>query len=379
MRNKIDVSCIDWSEQKSKEYAKNLLQKAMNGVNLSRKECQNFLLLVLNKKLGKANASTFGALFASLMTMRKPTIDEITGFLNVVQYYDRLTAIQAPRGSVGIVGSGKDDIKTFNISTGAALVAASCGATIIKNGSGSESGISGTSDVMELFGVNTNPTIQQINDSIKNSSITFVDAKHFFPRMNSEYVGAFLFINPLSYILSVASAVDFKRIVFGLAAKDTNFTARLLQRLNFKHSLVVNGRDMNGKNIDEISTVGPTKISEITGKGHIKTYMVSPTDYGIKIHNPKYILQASTKLENAKMLLKAIHPRYSRRGDPKTDIVALNAAAALYIAEKFNTIEKGLDAAYAAIESGKVLDTLYSLIEYSGGNKRRLDKIISGL
>ncbi len=351
----------------------------MKGSPLNKKECQNFLLLVLNRKLGNANASTFGALFASLMTMRKPTVDEITGFLDVVQYYDRKSAIRAPPYSVGIVGSGKDDIKTFNISTGAALVAASCGATIIKNGSGSESGISGTSDVMELLGVNTNPSINQVNYSIKNSRIAFVDARHFFPRMNSEYVGSFLFINPLSYILSVASAVDFKRIVFGLAAKDTLFTAKLLKKLNFKHSIVVNGSDMWGKNIDEISTIGPTRISEITKSGKIITYTVNPADYGIKAHRPKYISQASTKLENAKMLLKAIHAKYARRNDPKTDIVAINAAAALYVADKFDTIEEGLDAAYAAIEGGKAIDTLYKLVKSSGGNAEQLDKIIEEL
>lgn len=379
MSNKIDTSCLDWNEQKSREYAKGLLEKAMKGLTLSKKECQNFLLLVLNRKLSTANASTFGALFASLMTMRKPTVDEIIGFLNVVQYYDRKSAIMAPPYSVGIVGSGKDDIKTFNISTGAALVAASCGATIIKNGSGSESGVSGTSDVMELLGVNTNPSVSQINHSIKNARITFVDAKHFFPRMNSEYVGSFLFINPLSYILSAASAVNFKRIVFGLAAKDTQFTAKLLKKLNFNHSIIVNGSNTTGKNIDEISTIGPTKISEITKNGKIVTYTVNPTDYGIKVHSPKYISQAPTKLENAKMLLKAIHNKYTRRNDPKTDIVAINAAAALYVADKFNTIREGLDAVNAAIESGKAIDTLYKLVESSGGNTEWLDTIINEL
>ncbi len=335
---------------------------------------------MLNGKLQKANDSTFGALFSSIMQRGGPSVEEVSGLMDVVLHYDRkVSGVPRIPGTVGIVGSGKDDLKTFNVSTGAALVAAACGIKIVKNGSRSESGVSGTTDMMEIFGVNVGASRDALANCLRRAGIVFVDAQKYFPLMNRVYVGKFLFINPLSFALSIASGVDFERIVFGLANKDVVFTAKILRNLGYTGSLVVNGLDRTRRfNIDEISVVGPTRIADIGDNGRISSNTIWPKELGISVHQEREIRQGETVIENAQILLKAISRKYGKKGHGPTDIVAVNAAAAISLrkGDGLTGIRATLDDAYSAIESGQAIETLYRLVDSSSGDSDQLENLL---
>lgn len=345
-----------------KKYFINILRNLIKKNNITQEESYTCLKYLLNHEFGIANDSCFGAFFAAMQT-KGATVEEIKGLMDCVLNYDRINIeIEKNFSSplCGIIGSGKDDIKTFNISSIASIIAASCDVKVLKNGSRSEASVAGTTDVFECLGLNVlqnNKTI--IENSINNLNFGFCDVEPYFPKMNKEYMGKFFFVHPLSYILPIASGIKFDRVLFGLSSDDTETTAKLLLELGYDNSMVVAGHDMEGNNFDEISNIGPTKISEIKN-GKINTYTVMPKDFGLDIVDRNLIVEGESVEENAK-IFKDILSNKSDKG--KIDIVLLNAGALIYLSGKVKTINDGISMARESIESGRALETLNKIIE----------------
>lgn len=338
------------------------LRTIIRNEDISSSDAYECLKYLLDNEFGIANDSCFGAYLAALQT-KGPTEDEIVGLMNCVMNYDR-KELKIKRDFkkplCGIIGSGKDDVKTFNVSSISSIVAASAGVKVLKNGSRSEASVAGTTDVFEKLGLNVlQRNKEKLEKSINELNFGFCDTEPYFPKMTGQYLGKFFFVHPLSYILPIASGISFDRVVFGLATDKTELTAKLLLRLGFDNSLVVSGRDKDGNYFDEISNIGPTKISEIKN-GKIKTYTVMPTDYNIKISKKEEIAEGNTVDENAKIFTGILKGEIS---GAKLDIILLNAGALLYVSGEAKSIEEGIEKAREAISSGKAYETLCNVIE----------------
>jgi len=358
LNNKINVSKI--------------LGKLTEGKNLTRKETFSMFKSILDNKFGDLNDIYFGSFFAAMQT-KGPTKEEVTGIMDVVLKYDRVPLKTKYKKLCGIVGSGRDDIKTINISTAAALVASGLGVKVAKNGCRSESSVSGTTDVLEELGVNINATPKDMLRSLERNNIGFFDAEPYFPKTFKRYVGKFPFINPISFSLSVASAVEFKNMIFGLCNPNTQFTASILKDLGFKSALVVQGMDASGKNfIDEISILGKTKISELKNK-KTKTYFITPEKLGLKRGKYKEIAQHKTNEENSLHLIKILLGKSNRSS---IDIVAMNAGALLYIDGRLNNLKEATTKAREYILSGNAISQLKKLVICSKGDIKKLNKYI---
>lgn len=349
----------------NKDYFVEKLRKVINGEDLTREESFNCLKLLLDHEFGIANDSCFGAFFASMQTKGAKT-DEIAGLMDVVLKYDRIPLNVQRKFNTplcGIIGSGKDDVKTFNISSISSIVGSAAGCKVIKNGSRSEASVAGTTDVFEELGLNV-----AMNDKVKfekalnTYGFGFCDVAPYFPRMLKEYMGKFFFVHPLSYILPIASGVEFDRVVFGLASDETEITAELLLKLGYDNSMVVAGHDKDGKNFDEISNIGITKISEIKD-GKILNYTITPEKFGMKTYNPEDIAEGKNVKENAEIFNNIID---NREKGAKLDIILLNTGALLYISGIAKDIEGGIKLAKEAIESGKARETLNNVIKVYG-------------
>lgn len=333
----------------------------MGNQDLTREESYEAFRIILDHKLGNANEVSFGAFFGALQT-KKPTVDEISGLIDVVLNYDRkkIDYTDPENNLCGIVGSGKDTLKTYNISTAAAIIASAAGVKVVKNGSRSESSNCGTTDVLEALGVNIEMNPELIVETLKKTGITFCDAVPYFPRMGKEYVGKFLFIHPLSYILSIASGLDFDKIVFGIASQETEFVADLLEKMDIDEFMVVSGMGVNGT-LDEISNIGPTKITE-KKDGAKKTYTITPEDWGIQTANYSDIKQLKNSAASADFLKKILN---EKKRNPSQDIALMNAGALIYLADLAESPESGIKKAQNAIQAGKALEKLNNLIYYS--------------
>lgn len=345
-----------------KEYFVKNLRKLINGIDIDRKHAYNCLKFLLDHEFGIANDSCFGAFFAAMQT-KKPTAEEILGLMDVVLNYDRIS-LNIERNFCeplcGIVGSGKDDVKTFNVSSISSIVGAAAGVKVIKNGSRSEASVAGTTDVFESLGLNVEMFDKtKFEKALNLYGFGFCDVAPYFPKMLNEYMGKFFFVHPLSFILPIASGVKFDRVVFGLANDETEKTAELLLKLGYDNSLVVAGHDINGRNFDEISNIGETKISEIKN-GKIMTYFITPADFDMQSYKSIDISEGKNVEENSKIFKDIITGK--ERG-AKLDIVLLNAGALIYISGLTKSISEGIKLAKETIESGKAKIVLDNVIK----------------
>jgi anthranilate phosphoribosyltransferase len=142
----------------------------------------------------------------------------------------------------------------------------------------------------------------------------------------------------------------------------TETMATVLKNLGIKKGLVVHGEDT----LDEISITGKTKVTEFKDGG-IKTYLIKPEDFGLK-RGELIEIRGGRKKENAEIILEILK---GARG-AKRDITVLNAAAAFMIAGRAKDFDEGIELANQSIDSGKALNTLERLIEFTNAERRYL-------
>lgn len=282
------------------------------------------------------------------LRIKVETVSEISAAAAVMREFALKVPVQS-ENLVDIVGTGGDGAKTFNISTTAMFVAAAAGAQVAKHGGRSVSSSSGAADVMEQMGANLNLSPEQVAQSIKQTGIGFMFApnhhsamRHVAPVRRS--LGFRSIFNILGPLTNPAGAPN---QLLGVFHTDLcGILSRVLQQLGSKHVLVVCGSD----GLDEITLTGTTRVAELKD-GRIHEYDLNPADYGIGIRRN---LDEITVANSAESLQKMKEVLNGGHGAAR-DIVLLNAAAALYAGNTVADFAAGIEAARAAIDSGKAL------------------------
>ena len=306
---------------------------------------------------GRANpASVAGLLSALVMKGERPA--EIVGFARTMRANAvRLSTRYAD--AFDTCGTGGDNSGTFNISSAAALVVASCGVRVAKHGNRSVSSRCGSADVFEALGVKVDATPAVVERSLRDASIAFFFAPTFHPSMKHaaqtrRELGIRTAFNLLGPLTNPAGA---SRQIVGVPRPElTELIARSLLQLGSEHSWVVHGAD----GLDEISTTGYTKVSECRADGTVRTFFVHPTEFGL----PKASiddLRGGDAAENAAIIRRVLD---GERG-PARDVVVLNAGAALFVAGRARSVGDGVAAAGRAIDDGAARITLEAMVASS--------------
>ena len=285
---------------------------------------------------------------AALLTglrVKKETVGEIAGAATVMREFSRTVEVADRNHLVDIVGTGGDGSHTFNISTCAMFVAAAAGARVAKHGNRSVSSSSGSADVLEALGAAIELQPEQVAQSIQRCGIGFMFAPIHHPAMKvvapvRREMGVRTIFNILGPLTNPAAAPN---ILMGVFHPDlVGIQARVLQRLGAQRALVVWGRD----GVDELSLGAATLVGELRD-GQVREYEVHPEDFGIAMSATRNLKVADAGQSSA-MLLGVLEGVPG----PAREIVALNAAAALYVAGVATDIADGLARARAAIDSG---------------------------
>ena len=296
------------------------------------------------------------------LTVKGPTVDEIVGAATVMR--ERAVGISSGNGN-GVVldtcGTGGDVKGTFNISTAAAIIAASSGVKVVKHGNRSASGNSGSADVLEYLGVNLDQSPGQTQACLARANICFAFARKHHPAMRQiaavrTALGIPTIANLLGPLTNPARARH--QVVGVFAAEWTERLALVLRELGSERAWVVHADD----GLDEMSSMGPTQISELRD-GEVRTWRFDPSSVGL-IAPPLRELQVSTVAEAASVLIEILD---GNKG-PMRDIALLNAAAALVVAGQCNDVARGLDRAAQSVDNGSARETLRSLVEHSRKN-----------
>lgn len=255
-------------------------------------------------------------------------------------------------------GTGGDRAHTFNVSTIAALVLAACGVRVAKHGNRSVSSRCGSADVLEALGVNIAAPPDVVERCLDEAGIAFFFAPTFHPSMRHaaqarKELGIRTAFNLLGPLTNPAGAT---RQLVGVPRPElTELVARSLALLGSERAWVVHGAD----GLDEISTTGYTKVSEVKD-GAVNTFYVHPHDFKLPKASPE-ALRGGDAAENAAITRRVL----SGKPGPAREIVLLNTGIALLIAGKVPTVREGIDRAAEAIDSGATQRTLEKLIVVS--------------
>ncbi len=328
---------------------KPFIHKAIDSGDLDQEEAERAMECIMD---GAATDAQIGA-FLTALRMKGETIDEITGFARAMR---KKGGTIYSKGAIDIVGTGGDMANTFNISTTAAFVVAGAGVTVAKHGNRNVSSQSGSADVLEALGVKIDISPQSAQECLEQLSVAFLFAPCFHKSMKfaaapRKEIGVRSVFNILGPLSNPASA---EYMLLGVYDEELlEVMAKVLINLGITSALVVHGAD----GLEEITTTGVTKICEIRDGSLIK-YEISPEQFGIK-RSDKSELAGGNPKKNAE-ITRSILEGEKR---PQRDIVLLNAAAAIYAAQKSDSISEALKLAERSIDSGEAMRKLQELIK----------------
>lgn len=329
---------------------KRLLALVAGGARLNIEDARSAFDIMMS---GNATPSQMGA-FLMALRVRGETVDEITG--GAMTLRARVNGVTAPAGAIDIVGTGGDVKGTWNVSTCSAFVLAGCGIPVAKHGNRAVSSKTGAADVLTALGVNIDCDFRLIEKAIREAGVGFLMAprhhgamRHVGPtRVELGTRTIFNLLGPLSNPALV------KRQLLGVFDRQwVQPLAEVMGKLGAEKVWVVHGSD----GLDEVTTTGPTWVSEVAD-GRLRHFEITPEEAGL----PRARME---DLKGDEPTANAVALRAVLNGAPGAfrDIVLLNSAAALVVADKAGDLREGVALAANSIDSGKARTALAKLIE----------------
>jgi anthranilate phosphoribosyltransferase len=329
------------------------IHKLIDKQDLTKHEAYECVLEIMSGK----STDALIASFLTALRMKGETIQEISGCaLAMRTMATKITSIH--KDLIDTCGTGGDGLGTFNISTASAIIAASAGANVAKHGNRAISSKSGSADVLKALGVNIEASKEKVERCLNEIGIAFLFAPLLHGAMKyatpvRRELGIRTVFNVLGPLTNPAGA---KRQLLGVfRTKLTEILAHVLQELGTEKALVVHG--VGG--MDEISTIGETKITEIND-GQVTSYTIHPEMFGMSVADISQLSGGDVSV-NAQIIESIVN---GRKG-PYRDIAVLNSGAALYIAGITESIAEGIQRSQDAIDSGLSKKKLQELIKFS--------------
>lgn len=336
---------------------KPIIQRVVDGHELAVHEAASALDVIMT---GGATPAQIGALLTALR-MRGETVAEIAGFARTMRKHAVAVHLaDDPRPAVDTCGTGGDSAGTFNISTTAAFAVAGAGVRVAKHGNRSATSKCGSADVLEGLGFNLALSAEQVAASVDATGFGFMFAQAFHPAMRfvgpiRREIGVRTVFNVLGPLTNPAGV---KRQLVGVPdARVAAKLAEVLGLLGAERVLFATAHD----GLDEIGVSGPTDIVEFD-KHHGKTtsYQIDPKGLGLDEAHRDSILGGS--IEDNVAIVRSV---LAGEGGPRRTVTLINAGAAIYAAGVADSIADGIEAAAAAIDSGRARAVLDHAVEFA--------------
>ncbi|MCP5352424.1 MAG: anthranilate phosphoribosyltransferase [Chromatiales bacterium] len=334
------------------------MQQAIRAVTEGRDLSADDMTSVMRTIMtGEATQAQIGGFLIGLR-MKGETVDEIAAAAGVMRELASHVAVSGDH-VVDTCGTGGDGASTFNISTAVAFVAAAAGAKVAKHGNRSVSSKSGSADVLEAAGVNLDLSAEQVARCIEEVGVGFLFAPRHHGAMKHAIgprreMGVRTVFNVLGPLTNPAGAPNQVLGVFSGALVEP--LAAVLKQLGSRHVMVVHAED----GMDEISIGSATRVAELKD-GSINVYDIAPEDFGMARADVSTLAVGSA--EESLAVIRSVLS--GENTGPAADIVALNAAAAIYTSGISVSFEEGLVLAREVMASGAAGMKLSQLAEFS--------------
>jgi len=331
----------------------NALAQLLDGHDLTREQSREVMDTIMS---GNATPAQIGGFLVALR-LKGETAAEIAGAAEAMRAH--VVPVLPKRDDlVDTAGTGGDGGKTFNISTAAALVAASAGAAVAKHGNRSVSSQSGSADVLEALGFELDLTPDRIAESIDTLGFGFMFAPTHHPAMKHagpvrHELAARTVFNVLGPLTNPAGARA--QVVGVYSAALVPVIADVLAQLDARRAFVVHGAG----GIDELSPAGPNLVCEVN-EGTVTRREIDPLELGVPRCDPDE-LRGGDAAENAARIREVFHGGNGGR----RSAILLNAAGAIAAGGHAADLREGLELAREALESGAAAARLDELVGFS--------------
>lgn len=333
------------------------IQQAIQAISDRRDLASDEMTAVMNQIMtGEATSAQIGGFLIGLR-MKGETIEEIAAAAAVMRSLSARVKVDVPH-LVDTCGTGGDQSKIFNVSTGSAFVCAAAGAQVAKHGNRSVSSSSGSADLLEEAGARIDLTPDQVGACIRDVGIGFMFApahhnamKHAIgPRKEMAVRTIFNVLGPLT---NPAGAPNQLLGVF--TGELVEPMAYALERLGSRHVLVVHSDD----GLDEISIAAPTQVAELRD-GLVNTWMLDPEEFDVH-HDSLHSLSVNSAVESLRMINRV----FDGESGAARDMLVLNAGAAIYTSGIAGSLEAGVARAREVIDSGAARHKLKQFVDYT--------------
>ena len=330
---------------------KEAIYQLINGNDLTYEQAREVMEEMMT---GTATQAQMGG-FLTALRMQGETIDEITAFATVMR--EKGIKIEPEREVIDIVGTGGDEVGTFNISTTSAFVVAAGGVPVAKHGNRSVSSKSGAADVLERLGANLDLTPEQNEKVLNACDVCFLFAQKYHSSMKyaapvRKELGVRTVFNILGPLSNPAAAT--MQLLGVYDKKLAKPLAQVLSNLGVTRGVVVCGED----GLDEITLTGETDVHEIRF-GEITSYNITPEQFGLRRCALQELI-GGTPEENAQIARDILT---GKEKGPKRDIVVMNAGMSLYLGKDGISLEEGIQMAQEILDSGKAYEKLQEFVK----------------
>ena len=329
------------------------IARVIEGKDLSLEEMSEVMTLIMT---GTATPAQIGGFLVGLR-VKGETVDEIVGAATVMRDLSRPVDVDI-RNLVDTCGTGGSGSNKFNVSTASAFVAAASGARVAKHGNRAASSKSGSADLLEAAGANIMLEPENVAHCIDSVGLGFLFAlnhhgamKHAIgPRKEMTVRTIFNLLGPLT------NPARAERQLLGVYdAAWVVPVANVLKALGSRHVMVVHSDD----GLDEVSISATTRVAELKD-GVITEYEIAPEDFGL-VRSDLNELRVGNSEESLVLVQASLDG--SHKG--ATDIVTLNAGAAIYVSGAVDSLKSGIESARDAIDSGRAADKMKEFVDFT--------------
>lgn len=356
-----------WKDESLKAFGRGI-QKLIDRQDLTRDESYEMfrqLLCDLQPDLQQ------GAFLAAL-SAKGETPQEIAGAWQAIVELDTTPVSESLDSPlVENSGTGMDRLKTFNVSSAAAVVAAAGGARLARHGARALSSSCGTVDLLEAVGIDVDCEVATVAKSIREVGVGIFNgmSPRVHPRSLARILSQIRFGSTLNIAASLASPCRPSHALRGVyAAGVIPKVTAVMKEIGYERAMVVHGYDTDRKaGMDELSTIGESQVCEFFPDGRQMSFVLAPEDVGIQRADYDNVAATGDVRREALRFLKVIagtdHPAC-------IDLACLNAGAVLYLVDAAADIRSGIDASREMIHSGRALEKLAAWVAVQADAER---------
>jgi len=346
---------MGWSDESLRDFGWKI-QRLIRKEDLSREESYEMFRQVL---LNEQPDLQQGAFLSALVSKGETHLEIAGAWQAIVELDTACVPDDLGRPLVENSGTGMDQLKTFNVSTAASVVAAAGGARLARHGARALTSSCGTVDLLDRIGIDVECDVETVVTSIKEAGIGLFNgmSPKVHPRSLGRILSQIRFGSTLNIAASLASPCRPTHALRGVYTKElVPKVCKVMKAIGYERAIIVHGFDSaHEKGMDEISTIGETLIHEFLPNGEERSFMLAPEDVGIRRADYSSIAATGDINKEAARFMKVI----SGTGHSECiDITCLNAGAILYLVGEADDLRAGVELSRDLIESGKALAKL---------------------